>query len=246
MPSKYSYEINLSSDSAAAKLIKLVGTGKKVLEVGCAAGSQSKVLKMEFCCTVIGIEIDADCASEAAKYCKRVIVANIETIDLEQELCGEKFDVVTFADVLEHLYDPAASLQKVAAVLKDNGYIVASIPNIAHASIQFEMMMGNFRYRNIGLLDESHIKFFTLNSINELFVSTGYCIEALDRVICEPSMTEFETKPKTWLDKAVLNYFLFRNKESSTYQYVIKACRVKSDNTSDGLFSTGEKCYTDN
>ncbi|WP_215734801.1 class I SAM-dependent methyltransferase [Geobacter grbiciae] len=223
MSTKYLYEVDMSSDSTSAKIIKLVGKGKKVLEVGCAAGSQSKVMKEQFGCSVTGVEIDADAANEASRYCDKIITGNIESLDMLETFKKEKYDVAIFADVLEHLYDPVAVLIKVSDLLTDDGYLVVSIPNIVHASVVFEMMTGNFTYRNLGLLDEGHIRFFTLNSIVKTLNRAGYLIDCIDRVQCDPSHTEFNTRPQTKLEKAALGYIIALNIESLTYQYIIRA-----------------------
>lgn len=223
MSTKYAYEVDMSSDSTSAKIIKLVGTGKKVLEIGCAEGSQSKVLEEKFGCSVTGVEIDAEAAKEASRYCDRVITGNIETLNLDETFQGEKYDVVILADVLEHLYDPVTALINVSSLLTDDGYVVVSVPNIVHASIIFEMIKGNFTYQGLGLLDESHIRFFTAKSIIQTLNKSGYLIDFMDRVQCVPLSTEFKTNPVTRSEKAVLEYIIATNSESLTYQYVIKA-----------------------
>ena len=95
-------EIELNGESSHAKLLKLVGTNKKVLEIGCASGYISKVLKEQLNCMVTGIEIDSEAAKEAEKHCEKVIVGDIEEMDFSTTLGKERFDVITFGDVLEH------------------------------------------------------------------------------------------------------------------------------------------------
>lgn len=239
MSTKYLYKVDMSSDSTSTKIIKLVGKGRKVLEIGCAAGSQSKVMKEQFGCSVTGVEIDADAANEASRYCDRIITGNIETLDIPETFQNEKYDVVVFADVLEHLYDPVAVLVKISDLLTDDGYIVASIPNIVHASVIFEMMTGNFTYRSLGLLDESHIRFFTLSSIIETLNKSGYLTDCIDRVQCDPSHTEFKTRPQSKLEKIVLEYIIARNMESLTYQYVVRARKAAKDELADQASQLG-------
>lgn len=157
---KYRYELDLDSDIAPAHVVRMVGKNKRVLEIGCASGSQTKPLSQQFGCDVTGIEINPEAAEEARPYCKRLLVGDIERMDLNAELGDSRFDVITFGDVLEHLRDPKSILDKVRRFIDADGYVLISVPNIAHASVVFELMNGRFDYRSTGLLDDTHIHFF--------------------------------------------------------------------------------------
>lgn len=220
---KYLYELDLALNNAPARVAHLVGNGKTVLEIGCASGSQSKVLKEVLGCAVTGIEIDPDAAEDAKRYCDRVIIGNIESMPLEEFLGGLHFDVVIFGDVLEHLRNPAEALRKVKPYLSKSGYLLASIPNIAHASVVFELTRGNFDYRDSGLLDDTHIRFFTKKSVLQLFEAAGYVVADLDRISYSPANTEFSTVPASSEERAILEYILRNNAESQTYQFIIRA-----------------------
>lgn len=229
MTKKYLYELDLSVNNASARVARLVGKGKSVLEVGCASGSQSKFLKEVLGCVVTGIEIDPEAAEDAKQYCDRVIVGDIESMSLEESIGSQSFDVVIFVDVLEHLRDPAEALRKVKPYIAVEGYLLASIPNIVHASVIFEMIRGNFDYRDIGLLDDTHIKFFTKKSILQNFEAAGYIVADLNRVIYSPSETEFSTAPASAEERAILEYILANNPESKTYQFIIKAFKSSNE-----------------
>ena len=158
--------------STHSKIVSLVPPATRVLEFGCATGYMSEVLKNRLGCTVVGIEIDRDAAALAEQHTERVIVGDAEKIDYAAELAGEEFDVVLFADVLEHLKEPADVLRRVRPFVAENGVVVASIPNIAHASVRLALLGGEFRYREWGLLDDTHLRFFTRASIQDLFEET--------------------------------------------------------------------------
>lgn len=219
---KYPWQdIDMRSENAPAKLLRLVGTGKKVLEVGCATGYVSKVMKERLGCIVTGIEIDHEAAKEAEKYCERVVVGNIEEMDISVALGNERFDVITFGDVLEHFKSPDKVLRAVRPFLADDGYILASIPNIAHISVALELLNGRFDYRSLGLLDDTHLRFFTKESMLSLFRNACYEIVLWDRVILKPEDTEF----KTVLDSypySLLSFFE-SGSEALTYQFIVKA-----------------------
>ena len=121
-----------------------------------------------------------------------MIVGSIEEIDLPATFKDERFDVVMFGDVLEHLLDPEAVLVKVVSLLNPDGYVVASIPNVAHASIVLNLMAGEFKYTDLGLLDKTHLRFFTRSSIETMFRESGYRITLWRRIVLDPFETELE------------------------------------------------------
>src|SRR5688572_10494060 len=114
---RYAYPINLDSDTTAAKVVRLVGEGKRVLELGCATGHMSSVLRA--CgCQVVGIEIDAKAAEQARSSCERVVVGDVRRLDLARELDGDRFDVIVAADVLEHVEEPVGVLRALVPYLR--------------------------------------------------------------------------------------------------------------------------------
>lgn len=219
----YDYSFDLESDRSASRVARLVGKNKTILEVGCGPGSQSKVFNEQLGCDVVGIEIDPARAEKARSYCREVHVANLETEDLGNFLKEEKFDVVVCADVLEHLRNPEALLPKLKGFLKPEGYLVTSIPNITHASVVYEMIHGRFEYQTQGLLDSTHIKFFSCASALSLIEDAGYWIAELQKVHSLPKHTEFNTSPISSEDKQILEAIHSRNPDANTYQFIIKA-----------------------
>ena len=163
------------------KLLDLVDKNKVVLDVGCATGQLAKRLK-EKGCKVYGIEIDEDAAKIARKYCEDVIVGDIEF--LENLPYSEKFfDYIIFSDVLEHLKDPLTVLKRSRKYLKDNGYILCSIPNVAYIYVRLNLLFGKWDYQKKGILDEQHLRFFTLKTFNNLVEKAGFKVEKIDVTI---------------------------------------------------------------
>lgn len=222
---KYDYQIDLNAEKAPAQILKRIGLNKTVLEVGCSSGSQTRILTNELNCKVTCVEIDEKTAEKAKEFCDNVIVGSIENIDLATIASAKTFDVITFSDVLEHLVFPSDTLRRVLSLLKDDGYILASIPNIVHASIIFEMIHGNFDYRRYGLLDDTHIKFFTKRSIIYTFENAGLVIEEVHRVLRKPKDTEFGTLLRTEQEKQIMDYIYANNDECETFQYIVKATK---------------------
>jgi len=220
---EYVYKIPTSTNHAASKVFAWIESGQTVLEIGCASGVQTRHLKESLGCHVTGMEIDPVTAESARPYCEELIVESIEKIDLTEVLGVTRFDFITFIDVLEHLYDPAGALKKVRPFLSPNGHLIASIPNIAHAAIVWELAHGRFDYQKYGLLDDTHIRFFTKKNIARVFADAGYEIVAWDRVIKTPDETEFEIVCGSDEDQSFLNWVGEHNAEALTYQFIVKA-----------------------
>ncbi len=171
-------EFNSDPYGSQVKVIELVGNDKKVLEIGCASGRISKRLANNGC-TVTGIEIDEDSSYEARKYCQDVINADIETLE-DLGYPDNYFDVILFSNVLEHLRSPLEVIKKLKKYLNKNGYIVVALPNIANIFIRMKLLRGKFEYEESGILDNSHLRFFTEKSARELLSEGGFNIFKFD------------------------------------------------------------------
>jgi len=135
-----------------------------VLEVGTATGYlTSEMVKRG--CTVTGIEQDPDMARIAEKYCDRMIVSDVESMDLSE--LGT-YDAIILGDVVEHLRDPREFLQKTGKLLNKGGKILISLPNVANIWVRLNLLFGRFNYSRVGILDESHLRFFTLETSKKI------------------------------------------------------------------------------
>lgn len=224
---------NESPGSTHELVVGLVPPGSHVLEFGCATGYMSAVLKERLGCTVVGIEIDREAAAMAAKVADRVIPGDAESLNLEELLEGERFGAVLFADVLEHLKQPATVLRRIRPFLTDDAVIVASLPNVAHGSLRLALLGGEFRYRETGLLDETHLRFFTRASIQDLFEEAGYVVTQWQRQRVDIDAGEIAPPPggvpeevRTWLAA---------DPEATTYQFVVRAVPADETGVIQGL-----------
>lgn len=223
MASKYETKPNLDDKNTSHALIaESVGHDKRVLDVGCAAGDFAEVLAGRGC-MVTGIEIDPEAARQAERYCERVLVGDVEHLDVESELDEGSFDVVIFGDVLEHLKNPLMTLKRLKPALRPEGYAVASIPNVAHGSIRLALLRGRFRYRSLGLLDETHLRFFTRESVEQLFEDAGFLITDLKRTSRGIFGTEVEIEEDEVSEETLR--LVREDPESFTYQFVPTAHR---------------------
>jgi 2-polyprenyl-3-methyl-5-hydroxy-6-metoxy-1,4-benzoquinol methylase len=220
---KYGTYIHLDDfnpQDAHHQILIRVRTNAKVLEFGCAAGHMSKALKEDLNCTVTGIEMNETSAREAERYCERVVIGDIENLDYEQEL-PERFDVVLFSDVLEHLREPDRILYATRNLLSPDGYVLASIPNIAHASVALPLLEGEFDYQSTGILDRSHLRFYTKKGVEELFEMSGYYIDSIGRVKIAPRFAH-RTLDESDYPPEVVDY-MKQSPEWDTMQFIVKA-----------------------
>ena len=149
------------------------GRGRKLLDVGAADGLLSRRLT-ELGWRVTAIEADPALAQAGARHCERMI-----TLNLDREIpVGEgPFDVIVYGDVLEHLVDPLRILVELDRTLAPGGFVVISVPNIAHLWIRLLLLFGRFDYLDRGILDHSHLRFFTERSLRAMLADAGLLIE---------------------------------------------------------------------
>ncbi|MEM0010911.1 MAG: class I SAM-dependent methyltransferase [Conexivisphaerales archaeon] len=156
------------------KIIRHVGRGRRVLDVGCATGYLAEELT-EKGNEVYGIEVDSEAAMEAREYYKDVLVADVES--LEELPYPEKFfDIVICADVLEHLRKPDRVLRMLKRYLKPEGLLIVSLPNIAYWRVRMNLLLGKFDYEEVGIMDRTHLRFFTIKTGKELIERCGFKI----------------------------------------------------------------------
>lgn len=172
------YHFGSSRHGSHMKIIGLIGENKMVLDVGCATGYIGKRLKKKGC-ALVGIEIDKECAKIAEGAYSDIIIADVEKLDVIS-YPEHFFDVIVFADILEHLKNPDATLIKFKKYLKNDGAIIVSLPNIARIEIRLKLLLGKFDYEEIGILDRTHLRFFTLKTAKHLLEKNGYKIISMD------------------------------------------------------------------
>jgi len=201
----------------------------QILEIGCGAGALSAAYKREVSAETIytGVEITESAAREAAEVLDRVIHGNIETMDnAELGIEAGQLDCLVYGDVLEHLNDPWAELEKRRPLLKERGTVLACIPNVGHWSVITRLLMGEWTYEDSGIMDRTHLRFFTRASIREMFEGAGYAITRLQGIPKEAPFTErFFAALTPALTELGLDTEVFRT-EAVNLQYVVRA-RVK-------------------
>jgi len=188
--SRYARELNLDDLNAHTQGILLTPAGSRVLDVGTADGHPVAEALVARGCHVWGVELDEDAAESARQFCNKLVVGDVEKLDLAHEFAGLEFDVILCLDVLEHLVEPGAVLKKLAPMLAPGGVIVASIPNVTHAAVRLQLLRGDFTYTDTGLLDRTHVRFFDRAEIGTLFDGAGMTVLEHLAVLREPHETE--------------------------------------------------------
>jgi len=197
---------------------------KRVVEVGCSRGALARAYAgVNPGCEYVGIEIDPEFAAHAQAFCTSVICGDIEQLGDAAFASLFPADAWIFGDALEHLRDPWALLSRIRGRLQPDARIVACIPNAQHWSVQARLNCGEFRYEDLGLMDRTHLRWFTRITIIELFQSTGYrIVEALPRIADEPDRAKWLPSIRamaaaTGADPQVAE------KDALAFQYVVKA-----------------------
>ncbi len=170
---------------------------KYILEVGCAAGMTGRELKKRSGVVVAGIELNTKAAEAAKDVLDDVVQGNIEDMNIPYN--DNTFDCILFADVLEHLVDPLSVLIKVRRLLKVGGTVVASIPNVQFYGVIHNLIEGNWTYEKEGILDETHLRFYTYKEIIKLFKKAGYSIQNVEEVL-DPQYEKFSSTNSTSLN----------------------------------------------
>jgi len=216
--SKYNYTIDMTIDNAHTFILKNIVPDSRVLEFGPAMGYMTKYMKEQLGCSVTCVEIDPVAAEISAKYTEEMIVADLNSNVWVHLLAGRKFDYIIFADVLEHLISPSTVLAMAIECLDFNGSVMTSIPNVSHSAVLMGLFEGEFEYRKLGLLDNTHLRFFTRKSVQDLLSGAGLQPIQWWESVLEPEKTEMR-KSYTKFPLS-LQAFLKKRKDAHVYQFV--------------------------
>lgn len=195
-PARYESNSSASDPSESSGIIlRMIPRGARVLDVGCGAGLFTAIIRDERGAQVVAIEPNLERATRA-----RLEGLDVRHAELTDELLQAlgTFDVILFADVLEHLVDPAAVLRLTLAGLRPGGCVIASVPNVAHWTVRLALARGKFEYEPIGIMDATHLRWFTAATIARLFQSCGYRV-AEQTVSAGVWLNAYARRPWSWL-----------------------------------------------
>lgn len=218
----YHRTLDPNSQDSLAKLARLIRPGSQVLDLGAGPGVLGRYLTETLGCTVDGVEYNPAAATEATPWYRRLECVDLESVALSECFADCRYDFIVCADILEHLRRPDDLLAQLAGLLAPNGQALLSVPNVAYAGLIAELLAGEFRYRPEGLLDETHLRFFTLNSLVRLLEKWGLRAVAVDTTLRDLRESEFTDRFVDALPPALVRGLLGRS-EALVYQFIVAA-----------------------
>lgn len=209
-------------------LARIPLTARHVLEIGCGAGNFAQVYQARNpFARYVGVELFEEAARQAAVFLRQTVAGDIEQpkilLELDQVRGSELFDTLIFGDVLEHLRDPWAVLSTLRLRMTDGGVCVACIQNVAHWSVVQQQLKGRWDYADTGLLDRTHIRFFTLETAIELFQQAGWTVLDAKARVLWPEKTTAALKAFAPLAETLCVSSEKLRRDLSAFQWVIRA-----------------------
>jgi len=209
-----------SSHDWILKILSRERRPMRILEFGTATGFLGKLLR-EQGHSLVGVEDDAEAAAQARPYYEQFYVADLEQFEPPRR---PEFDWVLFADVLKHLRDPWTVLARSVPCLNPSGRILISVPNTAHFAVRLSLLAGRFDYRERGILDRTHLRFFTLRSLVAMVEHAGCCISGLKATPLPVQLIFPWTNTKVFAPLHHAHYALVcLRKQLFAYQFVVIA-----------------------
>jgi 2-polyprenyl-3-methyl-5-hydroxy-6-metoxy-1,4-benzoquinol methylase len=212
-------------NSSWYKSFALIPDKANIIDIGCSSGTFGEELIQKKSCVVDGIEIDDGDIAEAKKKLR-----NVYKIDIERDPINvdHRYDALFFGDVIEHLANPAKALERVKKLLKKDGILVFSIPNITHMSVRLMLLSGQIEYGRTGLLDETHLHFYNREEIYRVFNEAGYKIKTFDYTVNDvPFDLAKEKLAKIGLTPSEKFKKLLTTTNAAAYQFVGVAVKSK-------------------
>ena len=216
--SKYDFEIDLTDRTSTGIILNKIPRGSVVLEFGCATGRMTRYMKEELDCRVYIVEFDQRAYEKAKQYAQDGICDDIMNYRWMESFGQVRFDVIIFADVLEHLTKPDQVLMQAAKLLKDDGSIHISVPNITHNDIVLKAYDEHFDYTKTGLLDEDHVHFWGMENLKDFARQCGLSIRSIRGTYCTTGMTEQGGSAE---NKKLLTNILRERQCGEVYQFLV-------------------------
>jgi 2-polyprenyl-3-methyl-5-hydroxy-6-metoxy-1,4-benzoquinol methylase len=218
---KYQYkEFRYNSHYWVLKFLSERPAPLRIMDVGTATGYLGAILKEKHH-SVVGIESHAPFAALARRHYEQFHETDIETFNFPYR---EEFDYILFADVLEHLRNPEQVLKRALSCLKRDGRIIISVPNIANIIMRLKILLGRFEYDERGILDKTHLRFFTLASLKRMVAETDLWIIDIKATPIPIQLVLAGTDHRLLSPLHELHYTIVRSwKSMFAYQFVLKA-----------------------
>jgi len=228
--SKYNFELDLSHNSSTGLILEKIKEGSVVLEFGCANGRMTKYMQQQLNCKVYIVEYDSAAYSEAINYAEDGLCGDILGFEWLEKFGHIRFDAVIFADVLEHLSTPEPALEKAAQLLKDDGSIYVSLPNITHNDIILKSVENRVDYTPTGIMDDTHMYFWGLENIRAMSGKNGLYIKTIQATYCPVGYTE-QYSGENIPDNTLLKNILGERQCGEVYQFVVTMDKKAGEET---------------
>jgi methionine biosynthesis protein MetW len=194
---------------------KFFGNGERVLDVGCGPGYLAEHLTKQKNCTVVGIEQDPRLAEIAGRVCAKVYQINLEAGGLRQ--IQGRFTTIFFGDIIEHVRNALELLRQASDLLESGGRVIVSTPNFVHIKNRVRVLLGTFEYRDAGLLDRTHVHFYTRKTLYSLLDEAGYRVVETEVTTGIMNLASLRNRILHILARAYPNLF--------AYQFIVAAVR---------------------
>ena len=217
---KYSFVEDFDPCGAQGKLLANVKPDSTVLECGCASGYMTKYMKEKLNCLVYIVEYVKEGFDVAIQYAVDGICGDLMNDKTLEHFDGIKFDCIMLADVLEHLTDPQRVMKKLSSLLKEDGVVLVSMPNVGHNDIAVKLLTGNWDYTSTGLLDDTHVHFWGVNNLDSFFEESGLKITVKDCIETPTARTEQYDDKEFLIDEKI--YSMIKDRiDGEIYQFVL-------------------------
>ncbi|MBS0509536.1 MAG: methyltransferase domain-containing protein [Proteobacteria bacterium] len=222
---RYNYAFDPEGDAWAARLLRRVPRGASVLELGPGPGAMTQILRARAHAVTV-VENDASAVRMLQPLGVQTVQSDLDGMAWLDALHGERFDAILACDVLEHLHSPDQVLKALSGLLQPMGSLVISLPNIAYAGVLASMRAGVFDYADKGLLDRTHLRFFTRRSIEQLLMDCGWVPLAWEANRVPVAQSEF-----AWywdaMDDAWRQHLLTGWADFDVYQWMVVAAPAR-------------------
>lgn len=233
----YQRAVDGGSNDSLSLIAKLIAPGESFLDLGMGTGGLGQFLSQYQINSADGVSLNPLEAAQAQTWYRHTRVADLDQVDLRDIFVGEQYDCIVCADVLEHLKSPERLLEQCRYLLKPEGRLLTSVPNAAYCGLLAELLLGEFKYRAEGLLDSTHLRFFTRTSLSRFFTENGWhavSVQSTQRHLLE---SEFKVAIDQ-LPPSVARYLL-ASPDAMTYQFI-------SVHQLNGAFDTSGNASFDN
>nr|WP_312371286.1 methyltransferase domain-containing protein [Delftia acidovorans] len=223
-PHVYLRTVDLNERTSLSVLAGHVRAQAHILDLGCGSGALGAFLAEHKQCVCDGVTLSQEEARHAAPFYRHVHVADLEDCDLDQLFGDARYDYIVCADVLEHLRQPERILAACRKRLTPEGRLLISVPNAGYSGLVAELLHGEFRYREEGLLDRTHLRFFTRRSLSRFLAEQGWQVDGIDTIERALPESEFRVAYDS-LPPAVARHLL-ATPDALAYQFIASAAPV--------------------